>query len=163
MKTWMKMLLVTLLVGIPAIPVGMMIWPPAGGEGGGEMPAYVLAGLMGISLAEGLALGLGVAFLIFGLPLVRSVAGASRTRSWAMYFAIAWMLLSWWPHSGAHRSMGSIEGLLVIEYMFHLTLIIAGAVLAGSFLSILRERTPAAAASLTRPVTVTQPAPGTQG
>jgi hypothetical protein len=162
MKTWMKMLLVTLLVGIPAIPLGMMIWPPAGGEGGGELPAYVLAGLMGISVAEGLAFGLGVAFLIFGLPLVRGVAGATRTRAVAMFLAIAWMLLSWWPHSGAHRSMGSIEGLLAIEYMFHLTLIIAGATLAGGFLSILRERTVETAAPPIRPVAVTQPSSGTR-
>ena len=162
MKTWMKMLLVTLLVGIPAIPVGMMIWPPAGGEGSGEMPAFVLAGLMGISVVEGLAFGLGVAFLIFGLPLVRDMAGASRTRAWAMFLAIAWLLLSWWLHSGAHRSTGSVEGLPAIEYTYHLTLIIAVMALAASFFSILWERTEETTAPLTRPVTVTQPAQGTQ-
>lgn len=163
MKTWMKMLLVTVLVGVPAVGAGMAIWPPAGGEGSGEMPAFVIVGLMVMALIEGLAFGLGVAFLGFGLPLVRGVAGASRTRAWAMYLSIAWLLISWLPHSGAHRSTGSLEGLLAIEYMYHLTLIIAGATLAGGFLSILRERTTETSAPLTRPVAVSQPSPGTQG
>ena len=49
MKTWIKVLLVTLLVGIPAVPLGQMIWPPAGGSGMGSVPAYVIAGLIDIN------------------------------------------------------------------------------------------------------------------
>lgn len=138
MKTWLKYLIVTVLVAIPAIPLGQMLWPPAAEGGDGHaamtMATYQLVLFIGFSIIEALALGLGVAFLVFGLPFARKLAGDSGWLSWAVYLSIAWSLVSWWPHDGFHRSGPSIDGLLALEYGFHATLIAGGAVLVYAFI-----------------------------
>ncbi len=84
-------------------------------------------------------LGLGVAFLIFGLPVLRKVSPDSKVRAWAMYLAIGYLMVSWWPHLGLHASNGlDLQGLLYIDYFFHLPLEVAGVVLAYSFFSLFR-------------------------
>ncbi len=86
-------------------------------------------------------LGLGVSFLIFGLPVLRKVSPDSRLRAWAMYLSIGYLMVSWWPHLGMHASNGlDLQGLLYIDYIFHLPLEVAGVVLAWSFFSLLRSR-----------------------
>ena len=55
-----------------------------------------------------------------------------------MYLCIGWLLVSWWPHDNLHIHTGSLQGLLYIEYGFHMTLILSGLVLAYSFLSLMR-------------------------
>ncbi len=138
MKTWLKYLIVTVLVAIPAVPLGQMIWPPAAESGDGHtamaMAAYQLVLFIVFSIIEALALGLGVAFLVFGLPLARRLAGNSGWLSWAVYLSIGWSLVSWWPHDGFHRSGPSIDALLALEYGFHATLIAGGAVLVYAFI-----------------------------
>jgi hypothetical protein len=59
MKTWMKVLLITLPVAILSLPLGQMIWPPASGGMDGEMAmsGLVLLGFIGVGIFEGLALG----------------------------------------------------------------------------------------------------------
>ncbi|HUS15164.1 MAG TPA: hypothetical protein VM536_09130 [Chloroflexia bacterium] len=141
MKPWLKVLLVTLLVAIPALPLGQVLWPaPAEmstGEGG--MPAYVPF-LIVISVFEALSLGLGIAFLAFGLPLVRRIGVWSTGMSWAVFLSIAWFLVSWWPHDGFHRSMGvNMWGLVAVEYAFHVTLMSAGAILALAFVRLVQQ------------------------
>ncbi len=136
MKTWMKVLFVTALFGVPAFLLGPVIWPPAAGgpePSAGQLPFFVV--LLAI---EALAFGLGISFLAFGLPLVRKAAGGSRLRAWAMYLSIGWLLVSWWPHDNLHIHTESLQGLLYIEYGFHMTLILSGLVLAYSFLSLIR-------------------------
>ncbi len=139
MKTWLKFLIVTVLVAIPAIPLGQMIWPAAAAEGDAHGATMALAThqlvlFIVFSIIEALALGLGVAFLVFGLPFARRLAGNSGWLSWAVYLSIAWSLVSWWPHDGFHRSGPSIDGLLALEYGFHATLIAGGAVLVYAFI-----------------------------
>jgi hypothetical protein len=96
---------------------------------------------MVVSFFEALALGLGVSFLIFGLPLVRSVSADSRLRAWLMYLGLGWALVSWWPHGNLHMSNGdNMQRLLYIEYGFHVTLVISAAIVAYCFLSLLREQ-----------------------
>ena len=74
---WVKVLVITLLVTIPAFLLGHVIWHPVGlAPSPGQMPFFMVVGLF-----EALALGLGVSFLIFGLPLVRSVSADSRLRA----------------------------------------------------------------------------------
>ena len=137
MKTWMKVLFVTALFSVPAFLLGPVIWPPAAGgpePSAGQLPFFVV-----LFAIEALAFGLGISFLAFGLPLVRKAAGGSRLRAWAMYLSIGWLLVSWWPHENLHFHSGmDLQGLLYIEYGFHMTLILSGLVLAYSFLSLVR-------------------------
>jgi len=51
----------------------------------------------------------------------------------AAYASAGWALVSWWPHSNMHRVNTSFQGLIVIDWTFHLTLI-AGAAIIGVFL-----------------------------
>jgi hypothetical protein len=133
MNTWLKVLIVTLVVAIPAVPLGQVIWPPA--MRGMEPNGIQLPLLIVISIFEAVALGLGVAFIAFGLPLVRKLAMGSGPLAWASFVSIAWFLVSWWPHDGFHRSMApdDMSSLIAVEYGFHLTLIAAGAILAFAF------------------------------
>lgn len=57
-----------------------------------------------------------------------------------MYLSIGYLMVSWWPHLGLHASNGiDFQGLLYIDYFFHLPLEVAGAAL--SFISLMRSRT----------------------
>lgn len=147
MKPWLKILLVTILVGIPAVPVGQILWPtldvtPASAG----MPPY-LPFLILISILEALTFGLGVAFVVFGLPLVRRVPVWSPTLRAAVFVSISWFLLSWWPHDGFHRSLGlNMWGLVAIEYIFHVTLMIAAGILALAFARLVQQAAGAARA-----------------
>ena len=138
MKIWMKVLLITLPVAFLSIPIGQMLWPPASGGMDAEMEisGLMLLGFIGVAAFEGLALGIGISFLVLGLPVVRRLATAmgSGTLAWSAFGSIIWLLVSWWPHDGLHRSMGDdMTALLVVEYAFHVTLISAGAILAYAF------------------------------
>jgi len=132
MKLWIKVLLVTLLFGIPAFIVGPLIWPPAAAPGSNLLPFFLF-----LSFIESLTFGLGVAFLIFGWPLLRQLSGGSKLMTWAMFISIAWFLISWWPHDKLHASNKTLEGLLFIEYGFHLTLLIGACILAYCFIRLL--------------------------
>ena len=132
MKLWINVLFVTLLFGIPAFILGPLIWPPAISPGSNLLPFFLI-----LSGAESLTFGLGAAFLIFGWPQLRQLARGSRPLTWAMFISIAWLLISWWPHDHLHALNKTQEGLLFIEYGFHLTLFIGGAILAYGFIRLL--------------------------
>lgn len=144
MKMWMKVAIVTLAVAVPAMLLGRVIWPPA--EGGpiptdGQMPFFIF-----LAAAEALVFGLGVSFLFFGLPAMRRLAAGSASRAWAMYLAVGWLLVSWWPHDNMHIHNGeNLQGLLYIEFGYHVTLMLGGLVLAWCFLSLARENASKAA------------------
>ncbi len=139
-KPWMKVAIVTLIVAVPAMMLGPVIWPPA--EGGPEPTSGQLAFFIFLAAITSLTFGLGVSFLLFGLPLVRGISAGSKTRAWAMYLSIGWLLVSWWPHASLHGHIGdNIQHLLYIEYGFHVPSYLAGLVLAYCFLSLIRERT----------------------
>ena len=60
-----------------------------------------------------------------------------------MYLSIGYLIVSWWPHLNLHAHNGSnLQGLLYIDYFFHLPLEIAGVVLALSFIALVTSRTP---------------------
>jgi hypothetical protein len=57
-----------------------------------------------------------------------------------MYLSIGYLTVSWWPHLGMHATNGlDLQGLLVIDFLFHLPLEIAGAILAYCFFSLFRS------------------------
>jgi hypothetical protein len=138
MKTRIKVAAITIAVAVPAFLLGPVLFPPA--EGGptptaGQMPFFLFLGI-----GDAVLLGLGVAFLIFGLPVLRKVSPDSKMRAWAMYLAIGYLMVSWWPHLNLHASNGlDLQGLLYIDYLFHLPLEVAGVVLAYSFFSLFRS------------------------
>lgn len=146
MKPWVKVFLVTAVVAVPAMSLGQVIWPPAadGPEPtAGQLPFFIV-----LAAAESLTFGLGISFLLFGFPSIRRAAGGASLKVWAMYLSIAWLLVSWWPHDNLHIHNGmDLQGLLYIEYGFHVTLMAAGLVLAYSLLTMLKPGEPGEAGS----------------
>jgi hypothetical protein len=136
MKLWMKVSTVTLLVAVPAFIVGPVLFPPA--DVGSEPSAAQIPFFMFLGAADAILLGLGVSFLVFGFPVLRNVSADSRARAWAMYLAIGYLMVSWWPHLNLHIStpIEDWQMLLYIDFLFHLPLEIAGVVLAYCAFSI---------------------------
>jgi hypothetical protein len=134
-RTWHKVLLVTAVLGLPTVVLGQMIWPSP--SDGPEPTSGQLGLFVGLSLFDALAWGPGIAWLLFALPRLRRVAGGSEPRTWAMYLSVGWALVSWWPHSNMHRSNGDdLWGLLLIDYLFHPTLMVSVLVLGWSLLTL---------------------------
>jgi len=138
MKTWIKVLIVTVIVAVPAMMLGPILWPPAvGGPAptSGQMPFFIM-----LAAIESTIMGLGVAFLVFGFPLINRISSGSKALAWAMYLSIGWWMVSWWPHDNLHIHNGNdMQGLLYIEYGFHMTLIVTAAIVAYGFLKFVRE------------------------
>lgn len=136
MKRWMKVLIVTLLVAVPAFILGPILFPPA--DVGSEPSAAQIPFFVFLGAADAILLGLGVSFLVFGFPVLRMVSPDSRVRASAMYLSIGYLMVSWWPHLSLHIStpIRDWQMLLYIDFLFHLPLEIAGAVLAYCTFSI---------------------------
>lgn len=79
MKRWMKVLIVTLLVAVPAVILGPVLFPPA--DVGSEPSAAQIPFFMFLGAADAILLGLGVSFLVFGFPVLRKVSPDSRVRA----------------------------------------------------------------------------------
>lgn len=144
METKWKVVLVTLVAGFIGFlfeansPIGKLIWPA---HLGGMQPTSLQLGLLiVVGIAEAIGFGLGVAFLMYGFPLVSRAAPSSRGLVQAAYVAIAWGLVSWVPHDSLHQHIGeNLGALIAIEYGFHVTLIACGAVIAWFFIVALRS------------------------
>lgn len=149
MKMPMKVVIVTLLVGVLGFlteahgPLGSF-WAPSPDipqAAGVQVPLFMLLGA-----AEALALGLGVSFLLFGYSTLRANVPASASLTRAAHLSIAWLLINWWAHDSLHQHNGmNLNGLLGIEYAFHVTLIVAGIVLTRFFAAVVRGAAPAPA------------------
>jgi len=126
-------------IGVVSIPTSLVVFRP-NLPAGATLPAAALVLLLGLKVFEGLALGTGIAFLIFGYPLLKR-AGRSRTLTLLAYLAIGWYLVNWWPHDNLHLLIGvnNLWGLLWIEYGFHLTMMVAAGVLALFFYRVIRQ------------------------
>ena len=138
--TWVKVLLVTVIVAIPAFILGPIIWPPA--EGSPSPTATQIPFLLFLNLVQATVLGLGVSFLAFGLSVMRRISPDSKVRAWAMYLSIAYLMISWWPHINmhVHNAPDNLQGLIYVDCLFHLPSMIAALVLAYCFFSLLWER-----------------------
>jgi hypothetical protein len=134
MKTSTKILLTTSSVALLSIPVGLALMPgdPHIVE---HLSTLQVALFLGVSLAEGVGLGLAVSLLAYGLPMLRRLLPESRGLAIASYASITWILGSWWLHDGLHRITphDHLNQLLGIEYGFHVSLIGTGVVLARAF------------------------------
>lgn len=121
-------------VSIAAFLLARVIWPEAADAAGPES-AVQLAAAIGISFAEALAFGFGMGYLLCAWP--------RRTNGWtvAEHLSLSWLLVSWYPHDNFHRVNGEhFVGLLIITYAFHVSLIIAGAILVGAYRRLHRAR-----------------------
>jgi len=114
------------------------IWPMA--AGGMRPTAMQLPFFILLSVIESLSFGVGVWFVIEGKKVLSAQAAASKKLiTWA-YLAAAWSLLSWWPHDNFHKANGeNLQGLIYIEYGFHVTLIIAATILGVFFIRVLKN------------------------
>lgn len=139
----------------PNAPLGGMIWPPHGGDDLGEPTGTEIGLLMLYGALQSVAFGLGASFLIFGAPLLRR-ARVSADLARLTHLSIGWLLVSWVPHDALHQHISSFAGLISLEFGFHLTLMIAGLVIARYFLATIdddgaRADVPAASATLIKP------------
>ncbi len=140
-STWIKVVAVTLIVAVAAMAVGPILWPTSDPPLFPEPTATQLPFFIVLQVVTSLTFGLGVSFLLFGLPVVRGVSADSKLRAWLMYLSIGWLLISWWPHGHLHQHNGDdIQGLLYIDYGFHVAPMLATLVVAYCFLSLMRER-----------------------
>lgn len=145
MKTSVKVVIITLVIAVLAFmsnavgPLGTF-WRPAADS---PTPVGIQRALFAVLLlVEAIALGLGVSFLLYGFPLVKSVSTASPGLTRAVHLGTSWLLLNWWAHDSLHLhvGMGSVSALLGIEYGFHFTIIIAGLILVSFLLVVWRNR-----------------------
>ena len=141
MKPRVSVTVLTVVFAVASFLLTRVIWPDAPDApqpAAGQLPFFIVLGVI-----ESLTFGLGVAFIVYGLPLVRRFAPASERSTWlpwAMYVSVAWQLVSWWPHDNLHRVNGeNFGGLLLIEYGFHVTLQVSAVIIAAFFLSALRS------------------------
>jgi hypothetical protein len=108
-------------------------------EVGPEPTAAQFPFFLFIAAFEALTFGLGVSFLLFGFAPLKRALGGSSWRTWVAYLAVGWFLVSWWPHDNMHIHTGTdMQGLLYIEYGFHVTLMASAVTLAYSLLTMLR-------------------------
>jgi hypothetical protein len=122
---------VTLAVSAAAFLATFAIWPNP--PGALQPPPTLLPFFAVLSIIECLAFGLGVTFLVFGGARLAAF-GQGRRLTILAYVSTAWLLVNWWPHDNLHRVTGfQWVGLLKIEYGFHVTLMVAGAVVAYFF------------------------------
>jgi hypothetical protein len=85
-RTWVKILIVTVLIAVPAIMLGPIIWPNPEGAAAptaAQMPYFLL-----LALWEGVLLGLGGLVFLFGWPVIRRVSPDSRVRACAREHAL---------------------------------------------------------------------------
>ena len=143
-RNWIKWLVVTLVLAVIAFlasPNGPLggFWRPSADfpqPTDAQLPLFIL-----LNVTEALSFGFGIAFLIFGYPLIRAFLPVSKGLTLAAHLSIAWLLFSWWPHDSLHVANGiNMSGLLIIEYVFHVTLMIAGAILVYFFSAMVRQR-----------------------
>ena len=128
-KPWVKWLVATVLVAVPTFLLSPVLFPLA--ESGPEPTARQLPYFLLLGASDAILLGLGVSFLLFGYPVLRKVSLDFKARVWAMCLSIGYLMVSWWPHLGMDTSNGlDLQGLLYIDYIFHLPLEIAGVALA---------------------------------
>ncbi len=144
-----------LLVAVPlavlaflANPHGPLggFWAPAPEIAAIHPTGIQLALMLGLNLAEAVTFGAGIAFLLFGYEASRAATAglaSSPLLTRAVHLSISWLLINWWPHDNIHVHIAetNLGALIATEYAFHITLMIAGAILAVAFVRAMRQYT----------------------
>lgn len=130
------------LVMHPFGPLGRQLWPPAELCPIPTAREWPLCALL--AFIEAVAFGVGVVFLIYGYSFV-SQWFADRWRAICVHIGISWQLANWWIHDSAHMHVGlDIRGILIIDYIFHVTLIVSALAMVLAFVITIKEMTNAA-------------------
>ncbi len=125
-------IIITLAIGLVAFFIGPILWPPMSGV---EPTSLQLPFFIFLSALEALLFGFGIALIYIALPYLKKVPKIYKTKTYLAFISLIWLLISWWPHDNLHKMIGLDMGkLLLIEYGFHFTLIIASLILTYYFL-----------------------------
>jgi hypothetical protein len=154
MRTPITFSAITLASAVAAFLLNPILFPPNPSVAPPE-PALIPY-FLGIAVVETLFFGVGVAFVIMGLPMLRRVARVSGISAWPAYLAISYLTASWWPHLGMHAVAGlDMEKLIVVDYVFHLPYIISAVIVAHFFWRTLQAST---TNTVRKPVMAARPA-----
>lgn len=124
-----KIVITTLIFAVVAFALTPFLWPFSS-DASHMPPANLIPFFQGVLILSSIAFGIGVSFLIFGYPLMRKVEKGFGLAFWA-FLSVFWLLVSWWPHENLHRVYeGNYFVLILLEYGFHVTLYVAGVILA---------------------------------
>ena len=88
-----------------------------------------------------LTVGLAIPAFILSRIIWPDPPGAP-TLALAAYACAGWALLSWTPHSNMHRVNTTFEGLILIDWVFHLTLIVGAAVIGTYLYTMVNQERP---------------------
>ncbi len=132
MRLRTKFVITTLVFGIvgfalsPGAPLGEQVWGGMPDDGPQPSGAQV-AMLMFYTLLASLAMGFGIAYWSFALPWTRQMFPALSV---PVHLAIGFVTSTFWIHDSLHMVNGNnVNGLLALEYGFHLPLIASGVIL----------------------------------
>lgn len=126
-----KVGIVTVVVAAIAFALTRVIWPMPATMA--PPPAGLLPYFIALDVLTALLFGLGVAFVIFGYPLLRG-AGQPQALTVAAYLSIAFLMLNWWPHGNLHLVTGfDFNKVVLIDYGFHLPLFVSAVLVALFF------------------------------
>lgn len=144
MRTRTKFILTTLAIGIalwgflgPHGPPGNQLWPepnPPEEPSGVQVPLLITYGAL-----SAFATGFGISYWAYGYQWTKRAFPAMAMPA---HVALGFIPGSFWLHDTLHMVFSdSMVALVVLEYTFHLPLIIAGAVLvAATIRSVGHER-----------------------
>ncbi len=121
-------------VAVAAFLLTDTLWPRSTDLSGVPQPWASL--FFVLYLCECLSFGLGVGFLLFGWRPLRA-HGLSPVLTAAVYLAIAWLLVAWWPQDNLYRLASKTDWprQAALVYAFNISLMVAAlvvAVFAGS-------------------------------
>lgn len=154
MKTSTKFFIITLVFAVISYSLNKVIWPETGSidillsnviwpEGSAQIPTGLqLPLLILLAIIESVSFGVGMAFLFLGWKYIKELMPENKKNAMWSFVSIVWLLVSWWPHDNMHRinAPSNLAGLIKIEYMFHVTLILAGCILVYNFWKLLSTR-----------------------
>ncbi len=133
----LKWLAVTVGVAAAAVPLSFVLWrtpPGALTPPPSMLPLFIPIGVV----IPALSFGFGVAFMLFGSKVLRIQGGPALSR--ISFVSIGWLLINWWPHANFHRVAAGWANVVLVDYFFHTTVIIATGLVAAIFLKGIRER-----------------------
>jgi hypothetical protein len=114
-------------VALPVAVIGFLLFKPVFLD---NMPAAapkaegMQAGLLMLESAlSAIAMGIGIAMLVFGGNVVRALPAHLHVKGRIVQIALFWMMAPWLVHTGLHitNSEGDFGRLIAIEYGFHVT------------------------------------------